>query len=102
MLYPPKLAAKMMYMSVVRVRIIQLRPVLRSILFPRQQGWRAARPAGALPRRAGVRLPAGQDARGGVSLHVAQRPLEGLLQVVCQDCDDDACSRSLAAECPPF
>jgi hypothetical protein len=52
-----------------------------SIPFPRQQGRRAAPPAGALPRRAGVRLPGGQDARGGVPLHVAQRPLEGLLQV---------------------
>jgi hypothetical protein len=50
-------------------------------IYPRQQGRRAARPAGALPRRAGVRLPGGQDARGGVPLHVAQRPLEGLLQV---------------------
>ena len=51
------------------------------IPFPQQQGRRAAPPAGALPRRAGVRLPGGQDARGGVPLHVAQRPLEGLLQV---------------------
>jgi hypothetical protein len=51
------------------------------IICIRQQGRRAAPPAGALPRRAGVRLPGGQDARGGVSLHVAQRPLEGLLQV---------------------
>ena len=90
-----------MYVFVVRVRINHLHPVLKNILFPCQQGRRAARPAGALPRRAGVRLPGGQDARGGVPLHVAQRPLEGLLQVVCRDCDD-ACSRTLAAECQPF
>ena len=70
-----------MYVFVVRVRINHLHPVLKNILFPCQQGRRAARPAGALPRRAGVRLPGGQDARGGVPLHVAQRPLEGLLQV---------------------
>jgi hypothetical protein len=47
-----------------------------------QQGRRAAQPAGALPRRAGVRLPGGQDTRGGVSswLHVAE-PAAGLLRV---------------------
>jgi hypothetical protein len=44
----------------------------------------------------------GQDARGGVPLHVAQHPLDGLLQVVGRDCDDDACSRTLEAECPQY